>query len=127
MSNALKGALYSGLIFPGLGQVILKHYKRGIVLVFTVFAIMIVIVLKAVQHASAVLEKVEVEGVVIDIQTITDAATQASSTSDNLIYNLGFLLIVVCWIFGIVDAYRIGKKKDLEEQSTSQFLNNGCN
>ena len=127
MNNALKGALWSGVIFPGLGQVILKHYKRGIVLVFTVFAIMIVIVLKAVQHASAVLEKVEVEGVVIDIQTITDAATQASSTSDNLIYNLGFLLIVVCWIFGIVDAYRIGKKKDLEEQSTSQFLNNGCN
>ena len=127
MNNSLKGALLSGAVFPGLGQVFLKHYKRGIVLVFTVFAIMIVIVLKAVQHASAVLEKIEVEGVVIDIQTITDAATQASSTSDNLIYNLGFLLIVVCWIFGIVDAYRIGKKKDLEEQSTSQFLNNGCN
>ncbi len=114
MNNALKGALFSGVIFPGLGQVILKHYKRGIVLMFTVFASLMVIVLKAVQYATTVLEKLESEGVVIDIQTITDAATQASSASDSLIYKLGSLLIVICWIFGIVDAYRIGKKMDLD-------------
>jgi len=33
------------------------------------------------------------------------------------------LLIIVCWILGVVDAYRIGKKRDLEEQSTSQGSN----
>jgi hypothetical protein len=110
----LKGALLSGVIFPGLGQVILKHYKRGIVLMLTVFASLVVMVLKAVQHAFTILEKIELAGGVIDIQTITAAATEASATSDSLIYNLLLLLIVICWIFGIVDAYRIGKKKDLE-------------
>ena len=109
MNNALKGVLLSGVIFPGLGQLILKHYTRGIVLMFTVFATMTVIVLKAVQHAFTILEKIELEGGVIDIQTITYAATRSSSTSDSLIYNLGLLLIVICWILGIVDAYRIGK------------------
>ena len=120
MSNALKGALLSGVIFPGLGQVILKHYKRGIVLMFTVFACMMLIVIKAVQHAFTILEKIDLEGRVIDIETITSAATQASSTSDNLIYNLGLLLMFICWIFGLVDAYRIGKKKDLEESAARQ-------
>ena len=119
MRNALKGALWSGVIFPGLGQVILKHYTRGIVLMLMVSASLVVIVLKAVQHALAIVEKIESEGVVIDIQTITEAATRASSTSDSLIYNLGSLLIVFCWIFGIVDAYRIGKKKDLEGNESS--------
>ena len=114
MNNSLKGALLSGLIFPGFGQVSLKHYKRGIVLMFTVLASLIVIVMKAVQHAFTILEKIELEGGVIDIKTITDAASQAASSSDSLIYNLGLLLIVICWIVGIVDAYRIGKKKDLE-------------
>ena len=109
----------SGLIFPGLGQVIFKHYKRGIVLMFTVFASLMVIVLKAVKFALTILEKIELDGGIIDIKTITDAATQASSTSDSLIYNLGLLLIVICWIFGIVDAYRIGKKKDLESNESS--------
>ncbi len=81
---------------------------------FTVLASLIVIVMKAVQHAFTILEKIELEGGVIDIKTITDAASQAASSSDSLIYNLGLLLIVICWIVGIVDAYRIGKKKDLE-------------
>ena len=91
---------------------------------FTVFASLMVIALKAVQHAFIILEKIELEGGVIDIKTITDAATQASSTSDSLIYNLGLLLIVICWVFGIVDAYRIGKKKDLEGNESG--LNTEC-
>ena len=36
MKNSLKGALLSGLVFPGLGQVVLKHYKRGFALMLTV-------------------------------------------------------------------------------------------
>ena len=119
MNNSLKGALLSGVIFPGLGQVRFKHYKSGIVLMFTVSASMVVIVLKAVQHAFTILENIELKGGVLDIKTITDAATQAASTSDSLLYNLGLLLIVICWIFGIVDAYRIGKKMDLEGSKSS--------
>jgi hypothetical protein len=29
------------------------------------------------------------------------------------------VLILVCWIVGIIDAWRIGKQKDLEGQSRS--------
>ncbi|MCK5352225.1 hypothetical protein KAJ77_06585 [bacterium] len=118
MKYSLKGALLSGIVFPGLGQIILKHYKRGIVLMLTVSASLIVIAIKAAQYAFIILDKIELEGGVIDLKTITDAAARASSTSDSLVFNLGLLLIVVCWIFGIVDAYRIGKKKDLEDKKT---------
>lgn len=79
-----------------------------------VSASLMAIIFKAVQHALTILKRIELEGGVIDIETITEAATQASSASDSLIYKLGILLIVACWIFGIVDAYRIGKKIDLE-------------
>jgi len=127
MSNSLKGALLSGVIFPGFGQVILKHYKRGIVLMFTVFASLVVIVLKAVQHALTILEKIELDGGVIDIETITAASTQASSASDSLVYNLGLLLILLCWIIGIVDAYRIGKKKDMETINKSDLTCDAVN
>ena len=114
MKYSLKGAVLSGIVFPGLGQIILKQYKRGIVLMLTVSASLIVIAIKAAQYAFTVLEKIELEGGVIDLKTITDAAVRASSTSDSLVFNTGLLLIVVCWIFGIVDAYRIGRIMDLE-------------
>ncbi|MFV1956481.1 MAG: hypothetical protein ACC669_01670 [bacterium] len=117
MKYSLKGALWSGVVFPGLGQIILKRYKRGIVLILTVSASLTVIAIKAAQYAFTVLEMIELEGGVIDLKTITDAAAQASSTSDSLVFNLGFLLIGVCWIFGTVDAYRIGKKMDLEDSA----------
>ena len=120
MNNSLKGALWSGLVFPGLGQVILKHYKRGAVLMIAVSASLLVILMKAVQGAFAILEKIEFEGGVIDLSTISNAATQASTTSESLIFNLALLLIMFCWIIGTIDAYRIGRKKDIEERLASQ-------
>ena len=117
MNNALKGALLSGLIFPGLGQVALKHYKRGAVIMLTVIVSMAVVAVKAVQHALAILEKIELEGGIISMDTILNAATQASADSGSLTFNLLFLLITVCWIIGTVDAYRIGKKEDIKQRS----------
>jgi len=123
MDKSLKGALLSGLIFPGLGQVVLKHYKRGAVIMLTVLVSLSVIVVKAVQHALAILEKIELEGGAISMSTISNTVTQASTNSGNPTFNLLFLLIITCWIIGIVDAYRIGRKKDIEERSPSQASN----
>ena len=109
----------SGLIFPGLGQVVLKHYKRGAVIMLTVLISLSVVVVKAVQLALAILEKIESEGVAISMSTISNAATKASTTSGSLTFNLVLWLVILCWIIGVVDAYRIGKKKDIEEGSTS--------
>jgi len=117
MNNSLKGAFLSGLIFPGLGQVVLKHYKRGAVIMLTVLVSLSVVVVKAVQHALAILEKIESEGGAISMSTISNAATQASTTSGSLTFKLVLLLVILCWTIGVVDAYRIGKKKDIEEGS----------
>lgn len=122
MNNSLKGALLSGVVFPGLGQIILKHYKRGIALMLTVLVSLLVIVVKAVQQALTILEKINLEGGTINMSTISNIATQASTTFDSLIFNFVLLLMIFCWVIGVVDAYIIGKKKDLEEQSTSRDL-----
>jgi len=123
MNNSLKGAFLSGLVFPGLGQVVLKHYKRGAVIMLTVLASLSVIVIEAVQIGFTILEKIESEGGTIDMNTISNAAIQASTTSDSLMFSFALLLIIFCWIVGVVDAFRIGKKKDIEQQSTSQVSN----
>ena len=85
MKNALKGALLSGLVFPGLGQVNLRHYKRGIVLMLIVSVSLLVIVVKAVLQAFTILEKIELEGRAIDMSAILNATTQATTTSDSLL------------------------------------------
>jgi len=114
MNNALKGALLSGLVFPGVGQAALKHFKRGLILMVTVFVGMAVIVVITVNQALTIFEKIMSEGGTIDMNTISNAATQATLSSGSLIINSLLLFIMMGWIFGVIDAYRIGKKKDLE-------------
>ncbi len=123
MPDALKAALLSGLIFPGLGQLFLKHHKRGITLMLVVLACLAAIVVKGVQQSLAILEKIASEGGVIDMKTVSSAVSQTSTTSSSLIFNLGLLLIIICWIIGVVDAYRIGKKKDIADGSTGRASN----
>ena len=123
MNNLLKGALLSGLVFPGLGQVVLKHYKRGAVLMLAITATLLAVLIKAVQQAFTILEKIESEGGAIDMSTISNAATQASTTSDSLIFKLLLWLIIFCWVIGVVDAYRIGRKKDIEGRLMNKASN----
>lgn len=114
MNNSLKGALLSGLVFPGVGQIYLGHYKRGVLFVLTASISLLVMLVKALQYAFALLEEIELKGGVISMSQISNAANQALTVSESLVFMLFFLLIVVCWILGIVDAYRTGRKKDRE-------------
>lgn len=116
MKNAMKGALLSGLVMPGLGQVVLKSYKRGIALMLVVFAAFSVIVVKTVQHALTILETVASEGGSVDMESVANAANQATAAADSLVFNLAFGVIAICWVAGMVDAYYTGKKKDMEGQ-----------
>lgn len=118
MKNSLKGALLSGLIFPGLGQMVLKRYKRGVVLMLTVLSSLCVIIVISIQIALSIIENIGSKGEMVDIWTISNAATRASTSSDSLIINFFILLVILCWIIGVVDAYKIGKEKDLEKQPT---------
>lgn len=123
MNNALKGALFSGLVFPGLGQIMLKHYKRGAVLMIAITAALLVILIKTAQQAVTILEKIESEGGSIDLSTILNTTTQASATSESLIFKLLLWLIIFSWVIGVVDAYRIGRKKDIEGRLVNQTAN----
>ena len=113
MNNALKAALLSGLVFPGMGQIFLKSYTRAAVIIIAVLAGLAIIIVEAVQLGLAIMEKIASEGGAMDMETISDAARQAVTSF--LTMNLGFLVIILFWIIGTVDAYRIGKKKDIEE------------
>ena len=121
MKNSMKGALLSGLVFPGLGQIALKHYWRGFALVLAVMAGLYIMIVTAVQQAYVILDTLEAEGGMPDSDTISQAAAQAATASDSPMITAVSVLILVCWIVGIIDAWRIGKQKDLEGQATDRM------
>jgi hypothetical protein len=114
MKKSLKGALLSGVVFPGVGQIALKQKARGTALICIILVSFGVMIAKGTQIALGVLQEIESEGGILDMQTISAVSARAVSASDSYIMHGSILLIILCWIFGIIDAYRIGKKLDKE-------------
>jgi hypothetical protein len=117
MRHSVKGALLSGAVYPGLGQIALKRYARGFTLMLTVSAGLFVIVKKTVEQALAILEKIQWEGGPIDLAVLSGAAAQATGSPSSPGVGVLLFMVVSCWVFGTLDAYGIGRKKDLEERA----------
>ncbi|MBU4318857.1 MAG: hypothetical protein KKF30_16490 [Proteobacteria bacterium] len=66
MKKALLGALLSGLVFPGMGQMALKQKKRGILLIVSSLLSLIWFVSICTQRALTILEQVQSETSILD-------------------------------------------------------------
>jgi Family of unknown function (DUF5683) len=109
MKSPVKAALLSGLVFPGLGQIYLKQYLRGLTIIIPVMLGLTLIIGMATIGALENLMKIQAEGGNVDMDKILDIAFTYSKS--NAIYSeVIFLFIVCCWLFSIIDAYRIGKR-----------------
>jgi hypothetical protein len=110
MNESLKGALLSALVFPGIGHLMLRHYRRGVALILMTLAGLLIVVVKATEKAFAILEQIEFEGLPLDMTTLSHVATQASRSPDGFAINFALLLITLSWFVGVFDAYRLGKR-----------------
>jgi len=111
MKTSIKAALLSALVFPGLGQLYLKHYIRGLIPMALVLAGMALLIAQATARALQVLDKIQIQGGSVDMKAVSDLAAASSSQGDGY-SSLIWLVIAGCWLFGAIDAYRLGKEKD---------------
>lgn len=112
MTNAIKGLLWSALVFPGLGQLVLKLYKRAALFIAVAVSCIGIIVVRAVNNALAVLDEVKIVDGTIDMNSVTQAAQQAVSGADNSLYNFLLVLLLVCWVVAALEAFLAGKRLD---------------
>lgn len=110
MKPSTKGALLSALVYPGIGQMSLKSYKRGLALIISVTAALALIINQIIKQATTVLHNIQLSGNSINIDTISAAATNAASGNSS--NGLLTLFITIAWIAGIVDAYITGKQQE---------------
>ncbi len=116
MKPSTKATLLSGLAFPGTGQIHLKRLRRGITIMVCVLSGIGVLVWMATIRALAILEQLQNQVNKVDMETISNLAL-TSSADTSPYYNLTVLFIVCCWLFSIVDAYRIGKRMERSENN----------
>jgi hypothetical protein len=111
MKKAIKAALLSALVFPGVGQMYLKRYARGLIPMVLTLAGLGVWIVDATVRALRELDRIQIQGGLIDPNAIA-ARAAASSGSGEWYSPLILPMIIVCWLLSVIDAYRLGKGKE---------------
>ena len=122
MKVSYKAALLSTFVFPGVGQLYLKRYWRGLVIRFFVFTGLGYMIWSATVSALNRLDDamVKVQGGTTNLQELSDIVGSKMLTTDPY-QNAVFCVIFCVWIFAIIDAYRIGKQREFQDEETSQL------
>ena len=112
MKRSTKAVLFSGLIFPGLGHMVLKQYVRGSILMLAALIALAVIVKVATEQALAVIDSMASGEIPVDTGAMTELVSNSVSSADSSMVNYSLLVILVCWLIGMVDSYRLGNIQD---------------
>jgi len=113
MKKATKAALLSGLVFPGVGQMYLKRFGRGLLFMVPVLFGVALIVVMAAAGAMESLRAIQAQGGAVDTNTLT-ALAQSHTKDTTGSFQAILWFIIFCWLFAIIDAYLIGSKQTSE-------------
>jgi TM2 domain-containing membrane protein YozV len=112
MQRSIKAALLSGLIFPGLGHMSLKQYRRGTALILTTLAALAIIVNISFQRAQIVVDRINSGDIPVDAVAISDAVAHSADGANGFIQNAAVIVLGICWLVGIIDSYRLGAAQE---------------
>jgi hypothetical protein len=106
MKNSTRAILWSALVFPGSGQVVLKHRKRGVVFALLSIVLVVAMVVTVVRSTWTGLESIALGG-----GEITPSSMIAIAVSSMHAVKAHFLLpMVLLWLINISDAWYTGRK-----------------
>ncbi len=108
MTRSTKAALLSGLIFPGVGHLVLKYYLRGSLLLISALVALYVLVDRAVQRALTIVDRINSGDIPLEVGAISEAVANSASGADPLGDNAPVIVFGICWLVGIIDSYRRG-------------------
>jgi hypothetical protein len=108
MKRSSKAALLSGLILPGIGHIVLKQYLRGSVLMLFSLLALSVIITGIFQRVRTIVDRINSGDIPVDAGAMAEMVSNSTSAADSLMDNIALLVLGACWLFGIIDSYRLG-------------------
>lgn len=112
MKKPMKAALLSAFIFPGIGHFLLKKYIPGVVLAGTAFAGLYFLIAKSVEMALQITEKLQSGEVQLNAATISELVSDQSAGTESQLLDIALAVLLISWLIGIVDSYRVGRAQD---------------
>lgn len=115
MKHALKGLIYSSLVYPGLGHVVLKRALRGLPFLFAATTGLGIIVVRSVRIALQITASYDPMSTPMDINQIITTTEQAMASIHTSSFNIPVMLLLISWFLGMIDAFFIGREMDRKQ------------
>jgi len=112
MNRSMKAALLSAFVFPGVGHVYLKRYISGTLLAGTALIALYFAITAAVERALQIVDKIQSGEIQPDVAVITELVTKQATGADAKLINIATAVLIITWLIGIVDSYRVGRLQD---------------
>ena len=109
MQKAVMSPLCSGLVIPGLGQIINQELKKGIIILCAVFALFVAGTVRLLQIVHSVFRSGHT-----DISDPQALMARLGAENMTLLWVLGVVFVIV-WGYAVVDAYAGGRRMDQSE------------
>ena len=122
MGNSLKAVLFSAFVFPGSGHLYLRKPFQGSLLVVVSIACITILLSIAMEKAQQISDKILSGEIPLDLNRITEEVTNHAAAGGTQWANISTYLLLVCWLIGIVDSYRLGRLKDKADKSIDKEI-----
>ncbi|HDZ89951.1 MAG: hypothetical protein JRJ09_12710 [Deltaproteobacteria bacterium] len=109
MRKAVISPLCSGLVIPGLGQIINQDLKKGIVILGAVLLLFVAGTVKLVRLIHSVFQAGNV-----DLSDPHVIMSRLRAEDISILWYMGIAFIII-WFFSVIDAYYRGRIIDREE------------
>lgn len=119
MTKSLKAALLSALIFPGVGHFFLKKNLSGIALSGIALSGLYCIVSQMVERALQITDKIQHGEIPLDVAAISELISKQPTGADAKLLNIASTVLIISWLIGIVDSYRVGRLQGKVDASGS--------
>jgi hypothetical protein len=115
MRKSIKAALFSGLVFPGVGHFSLKRHLRGMAFFAPAMTSLLFQIHYVLNRAGSIASQIESGTVPFDTTSLANLMAEAPSHTELFLLNFTSWVLLVCWLGGIVDSYSLGKVADQEK------------
>ncbi len=117
MKQSYKAALFSLLLYPGSGHLLLNRYPMGLLIAGTATACLGILVFSAISIAQTISDKILSGELALDSAQIGAEISVQTATDGSAITTIATWLLVFCWLAGTADAFRLGHRLDQANKS----------
>lgn len=110
MNRAQKAVLFNALLFPGWGQIYLKNYGKGLLIIAGMTVGILSILWGLLRQTVVILKTAPLAKGTFGLGAILQLAVKSFRGMNHSYFLLLCILLIILWLLSIIDAYAAGRK-----------------